>query len=96
MRTLKLMADYDSFPLWDASPGQVGNVDPGSLPISEQLQSELTAWAQSFNQTLNQDDPLNSGFVSTEEEEKFKAEGRALGERLQAELGADFLVKVKV
>lgn len=96
MRILKIMADYDCFPLWEATPGQVGNVDPGSLPISKQLQAELAAWAQIFNHTLNQDDPQKSGFVCTEEEKKFKVMGRALGERLQAELGADFMVKVKV
>lgn len=96
MRTLKLMADYDCFPLWEATPGQVGNVDPGSLPISKQLQTELAAWGQMFNHTFNQDDPQNSGFVCTEEEEKFKVMGRALGQRLQAELGVDYLITVKV
>jgi len=37
VRIIKLMADYQCFPLWEASPGKVGNVDPNTLPISEGL-----------------------------------------------------------
>lgn len=90
------MADYDCFPLWDASPGRVGNIDPESLPISPQLKADLMAWATVFDRTLNRDDPLNSGFVNDCAKEAFKAQGRALAERLQAELGLDFEVKIKV
>lgn len=96
MRTLKLMADYDCFPLWEASPGQVGNIDPETLNISAELKGDLAEWARFFDQTLNRDDPANSGFASTEAENAFKMQGRTLGERLQTELGAAYVVKVKV
>ena len=96
MRVLKLMPDYGCFPLWEASPGQVGNVDPQTLPISQSLKVDLARWAASYDKTLNADDPMNSGFEVEEDEERFKQEGRALGQRLQAELGLDWMIKVKV
>lgn len=57
MRVIKLMADYQCFPLWEASPGAVGNIDPKDLPISLSLQRELMVWAEKFDATLNMQDP---------------------------------------
>ena len=96
MRTIKLMADYDCFPLWEASPGVVGNIDPASLPISKALKADLMTWAESYNETLNRDDPAKSGFNIKEAEDQFKLQGKALSERLQAELGSGHLIKIKV
>ena len=96
MKILKLMADYDSFPLWDASPNEFGNVDPERLPLSPQLKANLAEWARSFDKTLDRDDPMNSGFANPGEEEAFKTQGRALAERLQAELGSEFLITLKL
>ncbi len=95
MRTLKLMADYDCFPLWEASPCRVGNVDPASLPISEALAMQLTVWAQTYDNTLCRNDPIRSGFGDKRAEERFALEGRQLGERLRIELGPDYDVAVR-
>lgn len=92
MRTLKLMADYECFPIWEASPGEIGNVDPASLPISPALVSRLDAWAAAFDETLNQDDPVRSGFPSRTAEEEFRAEQQELCEALQTELGAAYVI----
>lgn len=96
MRTIKLMADYECFPLWEASPGDVGNIDPDSLPVSEDLRVRLMSWAEKFDSTLNMNDPLNSGFADEEEEINFKKAGQELGEHLQEELGSEFVVIVKI
>ena len=96
MRTIKLMADYQSFPLWEASPGHVGNIDPASLPISDELKNRLMQWASDFDATLNLDDPAYSGFQSEGTRTEFKRIGNKLGERLAKELGSDFSVKIKV
>jgi len=96
MKMLKLMADYDSFPLWNASPNEFGNIDPERLPISTQLKADLMGWAETFNNTLDRDDPLNSGFANPGEEQVFKMMGSSLAERLQAELGPGVLVTLKV
>jgi hypothetical protein len=38
---LKLMAEYDYFPLWKTSYGEVENIAPNSLNISEELIKSL-------------------------------------------------------
>jgi len=96
MRTLKLMADYDCWPLWEASPGLIGNVDPGDLPISQSLNDRLARWATDFDATLDRDNPIQSGFSTSEDEAAFLARGTALGTELQAELGPTFQVRVGV
>lgn len=96
MRTIKLMADYDSFPLWEASPDTVGNIDPASLPISDELKFRLGAWAASYDATLNADDPLESGFATPQAEHAFEQEGVEIADQLRAELGADYEVVVQI
>jgi hypothetical protein len=96
VRAIKLMADYDCWPLWEASPGVVGNIDPETLPISRGLKDRLARWAAEFDASLNRDDPANSPVYPPEELAAFSAEGRRLGEDLQAELGPDFHVIVRV
>lgn len=96
MRTIRLMADYQCFPLWEASPGKVGNINPGSLPISHDLQTGLAMWAKTYDLTLNMDDPASSGFESDDAEASFKKIGNELAVRLRDELGPGFTVKVKL
>jgi|GEM_PF-1105416 len=95
VRKLKLMADYECWPLWEASPGVVGNVDPDALPISQTLKDRLFRWAADFDATLNRDDPRRSGFPAAQDEAEFLERGAALGAALQAELGPAFKVTVK-
>lgn len=95
MRSLKLMADYECWPLWEASPGDVGNVDPDGLPISLALKDRLRQWAADFDATLNRQDPRESGFRTLEIEAAFLARGEALGAELQAELGVTVYVTVR-
>jgi len=90
------MADYQCYPLWEASPGVVGNINPSDLPISVDLQNRLLAWANSFDATLNIDNPMLSGFKSEQAVEKFKTEGEALAHQLQTELGTEYLVIRKI
>lgn len=96
MRNIKVMADYQCHPLWELSPGECGDIDPNTLPISEELKQKLTDWAALFDETLDISDPANSGFKSGEVESDFKAQGIKLAEQLQKELGPGFLVSVKV
>jgi len=96
MRTIKLMADYQCYPLWEASPGEVGNVDPGELPISSLLKEQLMMWAAKFDATLDMDDPANSGFESEKAADEFRNEGMALARQLQDELGAAYIVTSQI
>ena len=92
MRAIKLMADYQCFPLWEASAGYVGNINPDDLPISSSLRDRLMAWAAVFDTTLDMDDPASSGFESEEAANDFRIEGLALAQQLQDELGGAYVV----
>jgi len=83
---LKLMCDYHCFPLWDMQEGCYQNIDPESLPLSDELKSALDRWAASFDGILNQDYPPDSGFATPQDEEAFEAEGLRLWQELQREL----------
>ena len=96
MRLLKLMADYQCYPLWGASPGEVGDIDPNSLPLSISLRDQLMDWADVYDKTLNWEDPATSGFASVDAADEFKAQGMRLVDRLREELGPEFGVEAKV
>ena len=92
MRYLKLMADYHCFPLWENSSDLVGNVDPASIPISENLTSKLNEWAEIFDATLNLNDPVRSGFAAEKLKIEFHDKGHDLCLSLKSELGDNYSV----
>lgn len=95
-RNLKLMPDYYSYPLWEETEGGYDNVDPAEIPISPGLKNDLISWAQKYDDTLDRDDPRQSGFPTPEAEAAFKAEGEALLARLKAELGQQYIFSVHI
>lgn len=96
MKTVKLMADYECYPLWNMSPGEYGDVNPSDLPISKDLQLRLAKWAKMYDDTLDVDYPPNSGFKSKELEAEFSREGQILANMLRSELGAEFVVMAQM
>jgi hypothetical protein len=90
MRKLKLMADYQCYPLWNLSPGDYENLSPESLPISTALRDALNAWADQYDLTLDLSDPSTAGFDSRESANRFVATGHALLARLREELGPGY------
>ena len=92
MRTIKLVAEYQCFPLWEASPGEFGNIDPETLPLSPDLRKRLYEWAENYDATLNMEDPKESRFANAKVESEFWEEGRAIAEDLRVELGGGLLV----
>lgn len=89
---IKLMADYDCWPLWWAGDAEPGDIDPNTLPLSPATIARLEAWADTFTATLNRDDPASSDFPSDEAFESFEAEGRALWRQLRDELAPEYKV----
>jgi len=83
--TIKLMADYQCFPIWH-SGGEVGNIDPKELAVTGELRAALYAWAERFDRTLNPDNPAQSGFANSADEDSFDREGRRLWGLLQEQL----------
>jgi hypothetical protein len=91
--TIKLMPDYGCYPLWWKVPGKVGNIDPATLPLSQETIKRLDAWANVYDATLNMADPANSvGFSSRETKEDFEQEGVSLWLQLREELAPDYEV----
>jgi hypothetical protein len=89
MKKIKLMADYNSWPLWYDDLNDeynVGSFDPNSWPISSSLSLDLEEWQKKFNSTIDMDNPSDAGFNSYQELECFIEEGRSLKKRLEIEL----------
>jgi tetratricopeptide (TPR) repeat protein len=92
-KTIKLMADYQCYPLWWVDPELVGNIDPAKLPLSQETLERLSNWASAYDATLNQDYPPDSGFASEEDAQAFEQEGINLCQQLRKELTPDYEVR---
>lgn len=90
---IKLMPDYDCWPLWGVS--DVGNIDPHTLPLSPEIIERLIRWADMFDSTLNRDDPASSFWPSEYAYEVFKEEGYQLWLALRQELASIYTVWYK-
>lgn len=90
---IKVMADYHCWPLWWDEPGRVGNIAPEALGLGDRLSAELLAWASIYDETLDPDDPIRSGFASPRQEELFHEEGERLAGSVAAELGRGSAVR---
>jgi hypothetical protein len=91
-RQIKLMADYQSYPLWWVAGDDTGNIDPSKLPISPRILERLDEWARLYDETLNSSDPLSSGFINNQDEMAFEQEGIDLWRHIQAELSPEYEV----
>jgi hypothetical protein len=94
MKIIKLMADYGCYPLWDASPGVIGNINPDDLPISDDLKQSLMSWAHEFDAIINWSDPASSAFPSTTAEQAFINKREELAEKLRTQLGSGYTIVV--
>ncbi|WP_131769675.1 hypothetical protein [Candidatus Protofrankia californiensis] len=90
---MKLMAEWQSWPVWDYSDGIPDNLDHAQLPISADLVAEISEWDRGFQETFNTDYPPDSGFLTDEEARAFDALGHELALRLAWELGPQVSVE---
>ncbi|AFZ56593.1 hypothetical protein H6G54_00600 [Anabaena cylindrica FACHB-243] len=89
---IKLMADYGCYPLWWVSSDKAGDIDPETMPLSEETISRLAKWADIYDAKLNWEDPNSSGFPSLEAKAAFEQEGMSLWKQLQKELAPNYEV----
>lgn len=86
VKYIKLMTDYGAHPLWWYGPTAEEmdeyNLDPATLPLSQEALVRLQAWADTYDSILNWDDPASSGFSSQAEKDAFEAEGIVLWQQL--------------
>lgn len=89
---IKLMADYGCYPLWWVNSKKIGDINPETLPLSQQTINRLEKWADMYDGKLNEDEPALSGFSSNEEQEIFEEEGIDLWKQLKKELTSNYEV----
>lgn len=58
---IKIMPDYQCFPLWLIGKGTVENISQNELPIPDRHKIRVTNWQIKYNSTLNQEIQLNQG-----------------------------------
>jgi len=88
MQRIKLMADFDCYPLWDMDDG--GDIDPTDLPLSEGTIERLFNWQNIYDGIIDWDDPASAGFASEKEKMVFEREGISLWKKIQKELGDEY------
>jgi hypothetical protein len=91
-KTIKLMADYDCFPIWEIFDDGTENIDPEALEISNELKQSLNLWSDLYDQTMNIEDPVNSRFASKNLEDEFEREGQRLWSELKKQLSPIYRV----
>ena len=89
-KAIKLMADYGCYPLWWVSSDTVGAVDPAELPLKPETIQQLNQWSLTYDATLNQDYPPDSGFASNADAQAFEQEGVRLWQQLTEELAPHY------
>ncbi len=92
MTTIKVMADYHCYPLWITDECGPDNVDPRSLDISVALAEQLDSWAEQYDATLDNENPLQSGFSSPTAHAQFVSQGKQLSKQLARELEKRYTV----
>lgn len=88
MKKIKLMPDYNCYPLWDID--KLKNIAPQELPLSKKLCVKLESWQKQYDKTLNSDYPPLSGFENEKMKKSFIKEAENLKKELQVELGNEY------
>ncbi|MEG4958853.1 MULTISPECIES: hypothetical protein [unclassified Microcoleus] len=93
VQRIKLMADFDCYPLWDMDDG--GDIAPTELPLSEATIERLLNWQKIYDGIIDWNDPASAGFATIKEERAFERKGISLWCQLKRELGDDYQVFYK-
>lgn len=89
MKRLKLLAEYDCWPVWDISGDDTKDINPRLLNISSELVDLLNEWASDFETTFDDEYPPDSGFSSEEKEKEFLRKGDIIFQLLKEQLSGD-------
>jgi hypothetical protein len=89
MRTVLVRADWQCWPTWTVDEtGTVDNPAPADLGLSAGLATDLIAWADAYDAIFDKEYPPDTAFPTPEAERAWVERGRALADRVAAELGA--------
>lgn len=87
---VKLMPEYECYPIWVENKGLFDNIKPEKLPISPGLAIDIMEWSKIYEKTYNHKNPIESGFLTDIDKEFFCNRGIILKERLALELGSNY------
>lgn len=90
MKYIKLMPDYECFPLWHNGKDVSGNIDPVTLPLSSELKEKLDNWSNYYDSLLNWADPSSSDFKCENDKYRFILDGKRIKQLIKAELGDNY------
>jgi hypothetical protein len=93
VKRLKLMWDYDAFPLWEVDDEEPWGDD--AFPISGQLRKDLQAWSDQWTAAMFADGgPTVPGWTPPRGDtfRPWDEKGRQLLRRVREELGPNFIV----
>jgi hypothetical protein len=84
------MADYGEWPLW----GRNGLLSADALPLTDATKQRMRAWQNAYNGGSRDDWPLWTApdGVGDEDEQAWVAEGKALRDVVQRDLGERYRV----
>ena len=89
------MLDWRAFPLWvEQEGGGVDNPDPHTL-VSSPLADELDQWSLDYDAYWDPEDPRGPVFPDDGAETALYARGRALADRVAAEVGDRWAVRFR-
>jgi len=89
--SIRLLADYQCWPLWHHEDDKVGDIDPREIGVSDALIGDLERWVELFESHLDWSDPASTRWTK-EEEDQFDFAGRNLCRRLSAELSDRYTI----
>lgn len=90
---IKIMPDYQCFPLWKIDDTGGENLNPKELPITKDLMGNLINWQNKYDATLNMSDPITSGFKNETEEIDFEKQGIKIWKQMMEEIGDIYQIK---
>lgn len=91
-QVVKLMCDYDAFPLW-VSSGRLGQASSRSVPISDDLASDLQAWSDNMSSLMWAHHGPERHVPDPDELSVLNSEGQSLAQRVRVELTDEWAVR---
>jgi hypothetical protein len=83
---IKLMPDYQCYPLWLTGNDGPANIDPVTLPLIPETILRLERWADIFDSWMDLDNPTSTSEPRNDEVSAFEDEGIELWKQLRREL----------
>lgn len=97
MKKLKLRPEVQCYPLWVSRDGVDENIAPTQLRLSSDLVTELDIWSNQWDAIYDlAGDPRTPAFPTRLAERQFWIQADVLANRLQSELGPEWIIEAQI